>query len=260
MKPTDELYYRYAGVISSVAYKYAQKCPAIADDLLLQARYIFCKACLSYKEDHNSGASFETWLRNQLQALSNMIDKEVHGPSFVKQGTMKTGKFKDGKEVESKVLTPVYKEGTAILKAKSIGDKVDCTDILTDMASNWYLSDYNENLSASDGGNEYDEFPPELLPYIKGLTGDAYTLFQDFCAGCFDPPPQRNITKAKQKTREILNPLKMYRRKYMDMGWSLDRVKYAWKGLHGMLRNYMVGKLPCMALPQEAAFRQAVLF
>ena len=54
--------------------------------------------------------------------------------------------------------------------------------------------------------------------------------------------------------------MKMYRRKYMAMGWSLERVKNAWKGLRGMFRNYLKGKLPSMAIPQEAAYMQAVLF
>lgn len=260
MQPTDELYYKYAGVVSSVAYYYAQSCPSLADDLLLQAQYIFCKACLSYDENHECGASFETWLRNQLQSLTNMIDREIHGPSYLKSTKVKTGKFKDGKEIESKVLTPMFKESNIALRAKTLDKDIDSRDILTNLACGYYVHDYSSRIGATASDLSYDEYPPEMKPYIQGLTGDALTLFNDFCDGCFVPPPQKNITRAKQKTREILNPLKMYRRKYMAMGWSLDRVKNAWKGLHGMLKNYMLGKLPSMSIPQEAAFQQALLF
>lgn len=265
MQPTDELYYKYAGVISSVAYHYAQSCPSLADDLLLQAQYIFCKACLSYDEDHDSGASFETWLRNQLQSLSNMIDREIHGPSYLKHGKYKTGKFKDGKEIESNIPTPFAKECDAIFRVKNrvasgSSDKIDYMDSLTGLATDWYVHEYTKKMGASTSDLSYDEYPPELKPYIQGLTGDALTMFHDYCDGCFAAPPWKNITRAKQKNREILNPMKMYRRKYMAMGWSLERVKNAWKGLRGMFRNYLKGKLPSMAIPQEAAYLQAVLF
>lgn len=241
MQPTDELYYKYQGVINAVVYNYAWRCPALADELYLQAQYIFCKACLSYDPNHESGASFKTWLVQQLHSLTDLIDALNRGPTTNRVGS-----------------TPFLQERSAVTQAAQhdrTGTAKDSHDTLSNIASSWYVKEYGDKFTMDDEG-----YPERLRPYVENLTGDSLTMFKDFCAGMFDPIVNTPITRSRRLACETLNPLKMYRRHYMAQGWSLDRVRNAWKGLHGMLRNYVLGKKPIVAIAQENAFRKALLF
>ena len=223
MKPTTELYYKYAGVITSVVNSYAWNCPKyIKDELQLQAELVFCEACLSYDPNHPSKASFETWLRNQLKSITRVISKAAHGPSLVKDG---------GQSVM-----------TINMLARNISRKKDEDPLdISDTASKWYLNDYSDNLLKGLGDSEY---PEEIYPYIKALNEDALQIFQDFCKGKFMLTPQKFMTIAKRKAREVLNPTRLYRRLYMQEGWSLERVRKAWKDLCSVISSYRMGTLP----------------
>lgn len=229
MQPTEELYYKYAGVLTSVVNKYAYGCPKevqdyVQDELFLQAQLVFCQACLSYDPNHPSGASFETWLRNQLKSITAIKNKAKHGPNLLKSCSTPLVQMQTIKDVV----------------AKSRDEDDDKTDI-SDFTESWYLENYEQNLS---NGTENMEFPEDMIPYIKALRGDSLRIFQDFCRRRFDLTPPNNLTRAKIRAREYLNPIRLYRRVYMHEGWTLDRVRNAWRGLRGIFRNYMTGKLP----------------
>lgn len=238
MQPTDELYYKYAGVLTSVAYQYARECPKevqkyVRDEMFLQAQLVFCEACLSYNPDHPSGASFETWLRNQLQSITSIKNKAKRGPNLLKSCN-----------------TPLVQMQTIEnVVSQSKDEDNDKTDI-SDFTASWYIEEYGNNLS---NGTDKMEFPSEMLPYIKALQGDSLRIFQDFCRRRFDLTPPNNLTRAKIRAREHLNPMRLYRRVYMKEGWSLERVRNAWRGLRGIIRSYMTGKLPASVCSSQFA-------
>lgn len=224
MQPTEELYYKYAGVITSVVNKYARKCPDVEEELFLQAQLVFCQACLSYDPNHPSKASFETWLRNQLKSITSVINKATHGPSLLKSTNASAV--------------------TVSMLAQNISreEDEDPTDI-SDVATKWFIEEYGDNLS---NGTNNGDYPSEMKPYIEALTGDSLRVFQDFCKGKFELKPQKFMTIAKRRAREVLNPIRLYRRLYRKEGWSLERVRNAWRGLRGIFSSYTSGKLPVM--------------
>lgn len=221
MQPTDALYYKYAGVIDSVVNNYAHKCPDIKDDLYLQAQLVFCQACLSYDPNHPSHASFETWLRRQLESITALIKKAASGPSLIKGTNMSA--------IPMAMIEVAY-------NTENEEDYVDISNI----ANLEYVHDYGVNLETMHNS----DYPPEMQPYIDALSGDSLKIFQDFCAGKFDLAAPKFKTIAKQKADACLNPIRIYRRVYIHEGWSLDRVKEAWKTLHSVISNYRRGKLP----------------
>lgn len=245
MKPTDALYYKYADVITSVVNAYAWNCPKdIQDELLLEAQLVFCKACLTYDPDHESGASFETWLRQKLQAITGIIKGAVRGPTMVKVPKTK-------ERVNNSVIT-------VSMLAQNISKLEDEDPVeISDAAPNWYLEEYGKQ---SDLGTYSGEFPKEMAVYIQSLKGDSLQIFQDFCMGRFSLKPQKFLTIAKKRAREVLNPNRLYRRVYMQEGWSLDRVKQAWKELSSVFKCYMTGQLPSVltTLPQGMPEKELV--
>lgn len=241
MKPTDELYFKYAGVITSVVNKYAYNFPELADDLYLQAQLVFCQACLTYDPEKTGAngkvASFETWLRNKLKSLNMVIRKEIHGPCTMKH-----------------LGNPQAITVTKLAQDVAREPEDDPIDI-SDAVSQSLLKDYSDNLAGNIG--ESHDYPEELIPYICALRGDSLRVFKDFCEGRFEREPRKNLTKAMQRARSIYDPHYLYRKVYRDCGWSLARVQNAWRGLHGILKNYLDGKMPApitmatVTLPQN---------
>lgn len=236
LKPTTELYYKYAGVITSVVNSYAWDCPKdIQDEMMLQAELVFCEACLSYDPDHPSKASFETWLRNQLKSITCVIRKASKGPSLLKN-------------CNASAVTVNMLAQNISREEDEDEDPVDISDV----TPNWVLEDYSAKLL---NGVDHCEFPEEMHPYIKALQGDSLRIFQDFCRGKFNLKPQKFMTVAKRKAREVLNPTRLYRRLYMQEGWSLERVRNAWRGLRGVFNAYNKGTFPMLVC--DPKFRPA---
>ena len=252
MKPTEELYYQYAGVITSVVNKYAYQCPDLADDLFLQAQLLFCQACVTYDPDHPSKASFETWLRNKLQDVSALVKKATRGPCLIKmEKPKKTETAVKRKRVWArKPVKPQCSEdntATNIMLLQEIADNVkrepeDDPIELSDVTCGYILEDYSNKLS--DGTADGHDYPRAMLPYIRALRGDALQVFKDFCEGRLDREPRTNLSIAKQKARGIFTPSYIYNKFYKQKGWTRSRVENAWRGLRGMLKNYVDGKMP----------------
>ncbi len=236
LKPTDKLYYQYAGVISSVVKQYAKKCPDLKDELFLQAQLVFCQACLSYDPHHKSGASFETWLRNKLKSITGIIKKAAHGPCLLKG-----------------VGSPYALTWSAIEKEYTdkdrSGDKKDQSKQLTTLLMDEYTSRINDCI---DGDSEY---PDELLPYFNALKGDALQVFKDFCNGAFERAPTKGMTMDEKKELMRLNPMKLYRRLYKEKGWSIARVTNAWRNLHGIMEAYINGTIPTSVCTKKYVHR-----
>lgn len=228
MQPTDELYYKYAGVIDSVVRHYSRKCPDLADELFLQAQYVFCTACLSYNPSHSAGASFETWLRRQLQSITHIITRASKGPSMI------VG-------IDKSVITWGVLEDAWHNASKTDSEPLED---LADVANSQYVKEYGSNLETEDSLG----YPPEMIPYIKALTGDSLRIFEDYCQGKFELSLPFNMPLERQKAREVLNPTRLHRRLYSKEGWSLDRVRKAWDGLVRMFDNYRKEKMPIMII------------
>lgn len=263
MKPTEELYYKYAGVISSVVDKYAYQCPDLADDLLLQAQLLFCQACVTYDPDHPSKATFETWLRNKLQDVSALVKKATRGPCLIKIEKVKKPAAKKNKAWARKAINPACSDDNNLTPIQTMRDISESTERqpdddpidISDVTCGYILEDYSKKLS--DGTEEGHDYPKAMLPYIRALRGDSLRVFKDFCEGRFEREPRKNLTKAMQRARGIYDPRYLYRKVYRDCGWSLARVQNAWRGLHGILKNYLDGKMPApitmatVTLPQN---------
>ena len=272
MKPTDELYYKYADVITSVVNRYADQCPELEDDLFLQAQLLFCQACLTYDPNHPSKASFETWLRNKLRDVTAIIKKHTRGPSLIKTPkpteTVRAIKRKNpwsaelcecsviDEETSSAVIPEHYINDLSAYKSYRIKSKVNLVKDsqkfgnfenleLSDITCKYVLEDYSKKISVcEDKDGENHDFPKEMLPYIRSLRGDSLQLFKDFCEGRLDREPLKNLSFAKQTARGIMSPSYVYNKLYKEQGWTRTRVDNAWRGLRGMLKNYLDGKLP----------------
>lgn len=240
MHPTDELYYQYASVIESVAKKYAMACPDIDtdknlyDDLVAQANYVFCLSCLSYDPDYRTPdgrkASFETWLRDNLKSLTRVLDKRMHGPCALR------GCDNPRWELETEIFAEQNKSE----------DKSKRVEEFTETSSSWYLSGYGKAL---DMGNECREYPKDMQPYIDALKGDPLTIFKDFCSEIVAKESAKSLSRTERNRLNSLNPKKLYLRHYKDIGWSLARVRTAWKVVRRVFWNYLYGYDPDFDYP-----------
>lgn len=234
MQPSEELYYhnlyyQYAGVIDSVVERYAEKCPECRDDLRFEAIAVFWEACRTYDPNHASGASFKTWLVNQLRSITSVLKKGARGPTRLKG-------------VQGMSVIPVRRLAQNFTRnpKDDIRDPVG----LSDASEKWYLQEYGSQLV---NGEETDGFPPEMQAYINALKGDSLKIFKDFCEGRFDSVQQTQYMSRKRiRKLETLNPVKIYRRLYRQEGWSLERVRNAWRGLSGVFASYMSATVPSM--------------
>lgn len=228
MKATDELYFKYAGVITAVVNHYSRDFPDLEDELYLQAGLIFCQACEAFKPEHPSGASFDTFLRHKLHSLTWLIDKALHGPSLLES----RGK------APVRVATVCDQDEDAAVGDPSCGTFALIQGIMPDT-----LVDYSRQLEASG------EYPQELLPYLEALQGDALQVFKDFTEGYFKIKPDPSRSREFNRAKEYLTPMKIYCRRYLKLGWSLERTRKAFNGIQGMLKLYMQGRLPCNLIP-----------
>lgn len=236
MQPTDELYYKYSRVISSVVYHYAFNFPNLTDELYLQANYVFCKACLSYDPDNPEGASFETWLRRQLQSIVGVCRKAMSGPTTDRVGT-----------------------APALPESQFNPDKDGDIPDISSVATRDSVAGYGDSLAMD---NEMDT---GMDPYISALTPDAYRVFEDFLDGTLSLKDTNSkdgkvtYSRAMRFKRALLDPKKIYKRHYEAQGWSLDRATRAFNELKAMLRNYRKGRLPNRVLrPTQQSFFEII--
>lgn len=213
MKATDELYFQYAGVINRVVGNYARQFPDLKDDLYLQAGLIFCKACESYNPDHPSGTGFGTWLAKHLKSLTDMIEKECHGPNMCIHG------------------------GPEPVRTYTIdGEPEDCLDPSAGKfayaIAGGVVSEYSESLLQDE------EYPEDLRAYLGTLQGDALQIFKDFADNLFYIKPDQSKTRAYNLAHEYLTPKKIYMRRYIKLGWNMERTRRAFNNLRSVLQVY----------------------
>ena len=84
---------------------------------------------------------------------------------------------------------------------------------------------------------------PETEP-MRRKAQLAVQVFKDFCEGRLERKPNHRLTRVIQRKRGILSPSHIYNKFYKQKGWTRERVENAWRGLHGVLKNYLDGKLP----------------
>ena len=236
MQPTDELYYKYSRVISSVVYHYAFNFPNLTDELYLQANYVFCKACLSYDPENPEGASFETWLRRQLQSIVGVCRKAMSGPTDTRTGSY-----------------------PPLPESQFIPDEDGSIPDISNVASKTSVAGYSASLTLEQ------EVDTAMDPYLSALTPDAYRVFEDFLDGSLSlkdtdsKDGKVTYSRAMRLKRALLDPKKIYNRHYRDLGWSIDRVTKAFNELKAMLRNYKKGRLPNRILrPTQQSFFEII--
>lgn len=159
-----------------------------------------------------------------MQSITSLINKASTGPSHIK-GTNQS-------VVPMSVIEQTY------ATSSEDDDPVEISNV----ADSSVVREYGENLESTDAS----DFPPDMMPYIHALKGDSLRIFQDFCEGKFELMPPKFMTVAKRKARECLNPIRIYRRVYIKEGWSLERVRNAWRGLQGIFSCYCNNKLPAL--------------
>ena len=224
MEATNELYFKYLGVIEKAVARYSVQFPELADDLYLQAGLVFCQACATYDENHPSGASFGVWLSKCLKSLTELITTACHGPNLCIHG------------------------GPAPVRTYTIdGESEDCCDpsagAFAAALSTGVVDEYSRSLD-SDG-----EYPEEMRPYLELLQGDALQFFRDFADNLFYVKPDTSKTRAYNRAHNYLTPKKIYMRRYLKMGWSWKRTCQAFDTLRNVLKLYTKDKLPCLLIP-----------
>lgn len=219
MQPTDELYRKYAHVITAVVNRYAWQFPELEDDLYLQAGLVFCQACLTYDENHPSHASFRTWLENKLHSITDLIDRWNNGPTTLK-----------GKGSTPAVLhEPVDSH-----------DEDDCIPMSGIYPAAGFLDGYSANLL----DYSTSEYPDRMKLTVDNLEGDALQIFRDWCAGRLDKSKNSSGVKKRRDERKTLNPMRIYRRRYMSLGWTFERTRKAWGDFTRAFKPYAGELLP----------------
>lgn len=203
MQPTDALYKKYAHVITAVVSRYTWQYPDLADDLYLQAGLVFCQACLTYDEEHPSHASFKTWLENKLHSITDMIDKWSNGPTTLK----------------SRGSTPCQ-----LQEPVDSHEDGGSTPINGIYPAAGFLGSYSRGLVDFNHG----AYPDRMQATVDSLEGDSLQIFQDWCAGLLDKSKNSSGVKKRRDERKTLNPMRIYRRRYMAMGWTFERTRKAW--------------------------------
>ena len=223
MEPTDELYNKYAKVINSFIYKYACQYPDLEDDLYLQAGLLFCNACRTYDENHPSHASFNTWLLQSLHRITDMIDKWNNGPCMLKgRGCVPSGLLEpaDGNKGDDKVpVSGIYPTGD-------------------------YLAGYTKSMTDCN----VNEYPDKMQGTLSHLEGEALQIFRDWCAGVLDKSKNSSGMKSRRDERKTLNPMRIYRRRYMALGWTFERTRKAWGQFSQSFQGYAQENYPSMLL------------
>ena len=214
MQPTDELYRQYAHVITAVVSRYSSKCPDLEDDLYLQAGLVFCQACLSYDPDHPSHASFKTYLAHKLHSITDLIEKFCNGPHAL----------------NVKGCNPVP------LQIPADGSREDDMGFLYSPSypSRSYLDKYSQGLVDYNHG----PYPDKMQGTLDALEGDALQVFHDWCAGLLDKSKNASGVKKRRDERKTLNTMRIYRRRYMAMGWTFERTREAWEAFSRAFRPY----------------------
>lgn len=213
MTPTNDLYYKYAGIITSVVNRYATYCPDLRDDLYGEALLVFCDACKSYDPNHTSKAAFSTWLYRQLQSISRVMDKAINGPV-----------------PEAHLHCP--------------SADIPFQDALSVVAPAHSLDTYTDSLQQYTSS----DFPSDMHKYLDTLRGDSFTIFQDFINGRLDSAPDKygTISLERKRQKTYLNPTKLYIRRYKRLGWSIDRVRNAWLDVSRVVSSYINGTHPSL--------------
>lgn len=220
MEMTNELYNSCKGTIYKACRKYFKACPNLEfDELLSQANLIFCNAAKSF--DESKGAKFNSWLTTQLQRLGDSIYKE--------RG------FNDMKGVRSMNLSLDYQEE---------GERDD------EANSNAFTSctEYTLKMNEDGDGETWEDRVPEFQRYFDKMSDDAKQIFNDILDGYLYPDAQQASAmgrKAFLAAATDINALKMFKRRYARLGWSVNRVAGARQELMDMIKLWKGDKLPC---------------
>ena len=195
MQPTDALYKDCLALIRSCVHKQCSATPALEyDELLSQASLIFCNAALSY--DESKGATFKTHLFNQLKRLSENVE-HLYGPSLMKG--------------PKQLLFSLdwYHESPDDSQEQEECVKTSSTE-------------YCERLSASE------DFP-ELAMYREVLSEDGKLVYDTIVNEDLAPIPSATVTAGSREFKDkcIMTPVRLWRKRFKDMGWSMERVRSA---------------------------------
>lgn len=224
MELTDQLYMEYAGVISRAVNHYTRAFPFIdAEELTLQGGLIFCRAAQSFDPAHEKGASFRTYLENQLKALSHVVNKALHGPTLL-EGTGDA---------------PVSIESTATFMADD-----GSYDATADGVALHTKAEYGDGLvDCLDG-----DLPEVMAPYVDALDDDARAIMYDIVNGELEPNAKtmEHLTRAEKAKERTLSAWKIYKKRYIKLGWNWQRTRTAYDSLKRMLTLYTQDRLPCV--------------
>lgn len=195
MQPTDTLYKDCLALIHSCVRKQCSATPALEyDELLSQASLIFCNAALSY--DESKGATFKTHLFNQLKRLSDNVE-HLYGPSLMKG--------------PKQLLFSLdwYHESPDDSQEQEECVKTSSTE-------------YGERLSASE------DFP-ELDMYREVLSEDGKLVYDAIVNEELAPIPSATVTAGSREFKDkcIMTPIRLWRKRFKAMGWSIERVRAA---------------------------------
>lgn len=195
MQPTADLYKDCLALIHSCVRKQCLKTPDLDyDELLSQASLIFCNAALTY--DESKGATFKTHLFNQLKRLSENVE-HLYGPSLLKG--------------PKQLLFSMdwYHESP-----DDTQEQENCV-----MSSS---IEYSNRISA-------DEDFPELEMYRDVLSADGKLVYDTIVNEDLAPIPSATVTAGSREFKDkcIMTPVRLWRKRFKAMGWSIERVRAA---------------------------------
>lgn len=195
MQTSDALYKDCLPMIHSVVNRLCSRVPSLDySELLSQASLIFCNAAAGY--DPSKGTTFKTHLFNQLKRLSENVDR-MYGPTLIRGERQLLfsldfyhSSTEDSQEQESSVMPS--------------------------------SSAYGRNLAASEDFSG-------LEPYREVLSSDAREVYDSITSGELDPVPTATVTAGSKEFKDkcIMTPIRLWRKRFKSLGWTLDRVRVA---------------------------------
>lgn len=228
MQPTDDLYRSCLALIHSVVQKQCDTTPALDyDELLSQASLIFCNAALSY--DPSKGASFKTHLYNQLKRLSENVE-HLYGPTLVRGEKQLLFSFdwyhcddEYNPEQEQCVLESSTDYGVRLMERRTL-----------------------------DG----------LEVFREVLSEDGRAVYDAISSTDLDPIPSATVTEGSREYKDkcILTPIRLWRRRFKDLGWSLDRVRAAHLEVRRVIQRWRDSQEPLrVSLTRPVASREPLV-
>lgn len=214
---TNAFYNKYRRMISNAAWKATKVCTESYDELFSRGNALFCKALKTWDKEKGS---FSTHLGWALKTL-NRTAAEMYAPTDTKgvknfwNSLEASVTGKDGEEISSDPLEASRK--------------------------------YSQKMAESVDDASWEARIPDFRKYMNVMDSDTRQLCNDILDGYFEMSERTGkIAGEKARLAHVteIPATRMYSKRYIKFGWTLQRTKNALDNLRQSCRRWLANKAP----------------